>query len=242
MDLGDYNQLKLRLQLRFLAFSEPIILDFGAVDALQSPLMLAEQSICQNYGESRRRDFVAGRTVARRALHKLGHGAVPILKNESGAPIWPSGVTGSISHSGGHCATAVASMTEVSALGLDIQEIMEVDTEFARTVMRADDRHEINETISGVGVALIYFSIREAVYKAYNPDTGAFLEFHDVAVDLDLEAKTFNARINSSKPPLGCGRRQLSGRIELTQRFVAALSWVASCGTRAVTPSHLEFR
>ena len=46
----------------------------------------------------RRRDFALGRSCARAALAELGHGEAVIAKGDDGAPLWPPGIAGSITH------------------------------------------------------------------------------------------------------------------------------------------------
>jgi 4'-phosphopantetheinyl transferase EntD len=60
--------------------------------------------------EKRRREFTAGRECARAALAGLGLAAVPILRGYRGAPQWPDGVVGSITH----CPGSTRSLTPPS--------------------------------------------------------------------------------------------------------------------------------
>lgn len=48
--------------------------------------------------ESRRREFATARSCARAALARLGRLPAPVLPGPGGAPQWPDGVTGSITH------------------------------------------------------------------------------------------------------------------------------------------------
>ena len=77
--------------------------------------------------EKRHREFAAGRRAARAAMTGLGLPAVAIPMGPDRAPVWPEGVTGSISHTDTHCLAAVARTGEVRALGLDLEPDMALE-------------------------------------------------------------------------------------------------------------------
>ncbi|MEM7792797.1 MAG: 4'-phosphopantetheinyl transferase, partial [Verrucomicrobiota bacterium] len=54
-------------------------------------------------GAARQQEFIAGRKCARAALAELGQLHGPILANGKGAPVWPDGFVGSITHCKGFC-------------------------------------------------------------------------------------------------------------------------------------------
>jgi 4'-phosphopantetheinyl transferase EntD len=80
-----------------------------------------ERSAIAGAVEKRRREFVGARFCARSALEQLGLPAAPILPGPGGAPLWPEGVVGSITHCDGYCASAVASARGVLAVGIDAE-------------------------------------------------------------------------------------------------------------------------
>ena len=59
----------------------------------------AERPFVKKAVEKRRREFSAGRTCARQALRELGCADAPIVQDQNGAPLWPPGIVGSITHS-----------------------------------------------------------------------------------------------------------------------------------------------
>jgi 4'-phosphopantetheinyl transferase EntD len=58
--------------------------------------------------DKRRREFTTARGCARAALAALGLPPAPIVPGPRGAPQWPTGVVGSITHCAGYCAWALA--------------------------------------------------------------------------------------------------------------------------------------
>ena len=55
------------------------------------------------------------------ACSRLGYPQVPILPGVGGAPIWPVGVRGSMTHCTGYAAAAVAPRPRVFAIGIDAE-------------------------------------------------------------------------------------------------------------------------
>lgn len=68
---------------------------------------------------ARRAEFVTGRVLGRRALDALGVrcGSIPVAR--SGAPVWPAGVVGSITHCVGLRACAVGRRDAHAGIGID---------------------------------------------------------------------------------------------------------------------------
>ncbi|WP_423832395.1 hypothetical protein [Streptomyces manipurensis] len=72
-------------------------------------------------GARRRAQFATARACARRALAGLGREPVALLPGPGGAPQWPSGVVGSITHCEGYRAAVAAPAGVVAALGIDAE-------------------------------------------------------------------------------------------------------------------------
>ncbi|QOJ24569.1 MAG: hypothetical protein HRU78_13700 [Gammaproteobacteria bacterium] len=72
----------------------------------QRALHKSELSLITGAGIKRQQDFCTGRFCAHQVLDKMGHKDTPLLADQNGAPLWPCGITGSISHSGGKAVAA----------------------------------------------------------------------------------------------------------------------------------------
>src|SRR5215207_8135387 len=92
---------------------------FGATPG--EVLFPEEEEIIAQAAEGRRRDYAAVRSCARACLGRLGYPPVPILPGVGGAPIWPAGVLGSMTHCAGYAAAAVGSVSRISAIGIDAE-------------------------------------------------------------------------------------------------------------------------
>ncbi len=149
---------------------------FAVVDTA-SPLRPEEQGLVGPRAvEKRRRDVALGRTAARQALGRN----VALPRGPAGAPVWPADVVGSITHSAGLGAAAVAPAARAHGIGLDLEDVTAVrDAGIARLV--ADDMEQ--RWIDGDRARLVsVFSAKEAVYKAFQPTRGVFFGFDAVTL------------------------------------------------------------
>jgi 4'-phosphopantetheinyl transferase EntD len=156
-----------------------------------------EEAVVANAVDKRRREFATGRACARAALAKLGLPPASIVPGPRGAPQWPSGVVGSITHCAGYRAAAVARDREFATIGLDAEphdarphgvlEAVASPGEQARVTALATAMPEVRWD-------RLLFSAKESVYKAWFPLTGRWLGFEDVCVDFCPEDRTFTAR------------------------------------------------
>ena len=128
-----------------------------------------------------RRQSGAVRTVARQLLSQLGVRPCAIGKGQSGAPIWPAGIVGSMAHDDYVAISAIARDRGGSSIGIDFERQEPMPAEIAQMVATPAERRRYPPSIL---LSRQLFVIKEAVYKATFPIDGKFLEFHDVDVDL----------------------------------------------------------
>lgn len=166
------------------------------------PALLAEEARdTHNMSERRLLEFRAGRHCARQALCALGAGAVPVLRGADRAPVWPSGVTGSITHASGRDAgfagAAVARITDVRALGLDAELDVPLDDDLLPLVLTPRERAALEHAAphERAWLGKLVFSAKESFYKCQYALTREFLEFGDVEVDVDPGSARFRATL-----------------------------------------------
>ena len=183
------------------------ILPPGAVgvDALggipDAQLFPEEAAVVERAVEKRRREFAAGRCLARRALECLGIPAMPILPGSNREPQWPEGVVGAITHCSGYCAAAVALSDSVAAIGIDAELNAALPDGVLRMVAREEEREWIHaRTGDTISWDRLLFSAKESVYKAWFPLTHRWLDFDAVSVRFDPEAAIFHATLLTDGP------------------------------------------
>jgi 4'-phosphopantetheinyl transferase EntD len=157
-----------------------------------------EEAVIARAVDKRRREFTTARACARAALAKLGVPPVPIVPGLRGAPQWPPGVVGSITHCAGYRASAVARACDVVAIGLDAEPhdtlppgvlgAIAYGGEEARLAALAAARPEVCWD-------RILFCAKESVYKAWFPLTRRWLGFEEASVTIDPVNRTFTARL-----------------------------------------------
>ena len=175
----------------------------------------------------RRNEYAAGRILAHRAIATLGGPDGPILTDENRAPLWPAGITGSITHSTGYAAAAAARVSDVAAIGIDVEDIARFRAGIDRHFLSEQEiaRHLAGrEVAQRTARAAALFSAKEAFYKCQYPLTGLRLGFHDVEVDWDGEADAFWVR---RKPAAGGGGIGFEGRVAVSDDMVATAIFLA---------------
>lgn len=153
--------------------------------------------------DKRKREFTSARHCARVAMEKLGVEPAPIMRGKSGAPQWPKGVVGSLTHCDGYRGAVLAYSMQVRSVGIDAEPhgplpdgvlgavSLEAEREWLATVGR-DDVHWDR----------VLFCAKEATYKAWFPLTHRWLGFEDAHItfaidssDSSGQAGTFTSQI-----------------------------------------------
>jgi 4'-phosphopantetheinyl transferase EntD len=188
-------------------------------DAGAAALFPEEQAVIARAVAKRRGEFGTGRACARAALAKLGLPPAAILPGARGAPQWPAGVAGSITHCAGYRAAAVARVRDVVSLGLDAEPNEVLPDGVLDHISLAREREwlpGLAAAAPGVSWDRLLFCAKESVYKAWFPLTGRWLGFEQAEITVEPEAGTFSAELLEPGPVLG--GRPLTG---FTGRWLA---------------------
>jgi 4'-phosphopantetheinyl transferase EntD len=172
-------------------------------DAAPAPLFPEEEVAVSRAVPARRGEFATGRACARVALATLGLPPAPIVRGERGAPVWPPGLAGSITHCAGYRAAAVARISDVVALGLDAEPNEALPGGVLDRVAVPPERAwlpGLTAAVPGVCWDRLLFCVKESVYKAWFPLTGRWLGFEQAAVTVDPDAGTFAADLLAPGP------------------------------------------
>jgi 4'-phosphopantetheinyl transferase EntD len=174
---------------------------YGDLDGVV--LFAQEESVVASASEQRRRAFATGRACARDALGELGLAPNAIPTGERGAPQWPEGVVGSITHCDGYRAAAVAWASDVLSVGIDAEPHDALPRRVLGRIALPQEQawlSELAKTHPAVCWERLLFSAKEAVYKAWYPLTGRWLNFKDALIAFDADAGTFDARLLVAGP------------------------------------------
>ena len=144
-----------------------------------------EESACiARARDRRRREFIAGRVLAKKTLAGLGKICDSLPAHELRHPKWPEGYIGSISHSRTLVTAVVARTPQLAGLGIDVERARSVTPDLHRSLFTASERTLIDREAAN-DVATVLFSCKESVYKAVFPRFREFLEFGDVELAID---------------------------------------------------------
>jgi 4'-phosphopantetheinyl transferase EntD len=171
-----------------------------ALAATQEPvgaevLLPPERELVRGASAERLAEFAAGRHCAHLALASLDPGlaGMPVLRDRRGAPEWPTGFVGSVTHCAGWSGAVVARSRVsrfgrgVTAIGLDAEPIGPLPVGVVEVVGSVEER----EALAGLGAErpgipwdTVLFCAKEATYKAWYPLTGIVLSHGEVEVEL----------------------------------------------------------
>ncbi len=187
---------------------------YGHDEAENTRLYPEEEAVVAQAVPKRRREFTVVRSCARRAMEKLGVPPQPVLPGERGAPRWPAGLTGSMTHCDGYCAAALVRATDLASLGIDAEpdgplpegvlDAVSLPAERER-LLRLADKHP------AIHWDRLLFSAKESVYKAWFPLTQQWLDFSEADIDIRVDGAersrgSFRAELLVPGPVVGARR------------------------------------
>lgn len=144
--------------------------------------------------EKRRAEFTTGRWCVRRALATLGLPPSPIVPGERGAPTWPPGITGAITHCAGYRAAVLARTGTVTSIGIDAELHAPLPDGVLDLVTLPAEREWIARAAPGIHWDRLLFSAKESVYKAWFPVARRWLGFEEARLTASPDG-TFHATI-----------------------------------------------
>lgn len=196
-------------------------------ERLDVTLYPEEAAVVAGAIERRRREFATVRGCARDALAGLGLAPAPILPGERGAPGWPPGVVGSMTHCEGYRAAVAARAGELASVGIDAEPDAPLpEGIFAQISVPEDLAGVAAAARTGVSADRLLFSAKESVYKAWFPLARRWLGFDQAGVALHPDG-SFTVRLLVDGTVDGRVLRELDGR------WVAAHGLVATAVTVA---------
>lgn len=165
---------------------------FGDADLLWLP----HHHQLADAGRKRKADHLAGRIAA---FHALNRQAIPAI-GSSGEPLWPAGISGSLSHSG---TQAVAICRESGLIGVDCEAIIDESEarEIQGGVIDVQEARVLAEC--GLPFALAFtlaFSAKESLFKALFPQVQAWMGFESARVTA-LTNDTLTLSLTRPLPP-----------------------------------------
>ncbi|GAA2993449.1 4'-phosphopantetheinyl transferase family protein [Actinokineospora diospyrosa] len=170
-----------------------------AVEAFVDPpgavLLPEEEQFVAKAVDKRRREYTTVRHCAREGLVRLGREPVAILPGEKGAPQWPAGVVGSMTHCAGYRAAVLAESAEITTVGIDAEPHVGLPDGVLDAVSLPDERDHLADLARrapDVHWDKLLFAAKESVYKAWFPLARKWLGFSEARIRL-AEDGTYTA-------------------------------------------------
>ena len=164
-----------------------------------------EDAVLRKAVAKRRVEAATVRWCARQALAKLGLPPAPILPGLRGAPVWPAGVAGSMTHCAGYRAAALAHSRDIAAIGIDAEPHAPLPDGVGGVVASQAERRALAELAAAkpdVSWDKVLFSAKETTYKAWFPLTRRWLGFADASISINPADGTFTALLLVPGPVL----------------------------------------
>jgi enterobactin synthetase component D len=164
----------------------------------------------------RRLEYLGGRLAARAALQSAG-AEDPVIGSHNGAPVWPAGHCGSISHSAGLAVAVAARSRDWRSLGIDIEARFPAHRERILTKAMGADEFAVAQASTDPWVWTRAWAAKEAAFKCLSA----------LGADLALEALVpCWTRIDGGEMHASVGGALI--RIELECRIYCGLMWVVA--------------
>lgn len=209
--------------------------EVAVAEAFGDPTGLAlfpeEEALIARAVGKRRREFTTVRHCARLALDQLGEVAVPIVSGARGAPVWPRGVVGSMTHCDGYRAAVLGRAAAFASIGVDAEPHAPLPAGVLGAVALPAERTRIAQLATEhpeICWDRLLFSAKEAVYKTWFPLTGRWLDFAEADITFDPRTEEFVAELLVPGPVLTDrtlavfpGRFAVTGALVLTAIAIA---------------------
>jgi len=189
----------------------------------------AERPLIKKAVEKRRREFSAGRYCARQALRALDCADAPIMHDQNGAPLWPQGIVGSITHSKTHAAAVAAETSKLRGLGIDLETVTRVSPAITNKILTEPEKAYLlrhPDPVEKQRLQALFFSAKEALYKCLHPLLQCRIGFQDARIECMPDQQTINifmcTRIQSALP----GIKHLHGRYCYFDDTVCSAVWL----------------
>jgi 4'-phosphopantetheinyl transferase EntD len=196
----------------------------GRIGDHRASMFPDEEALVRFAVTRRRREFRAGRLLARQALAQIGSPPSQILARDEGDPIWPAEFVGSISHTGDWAGVVAAPACAAAGVGLDLEADRPLDADLRGLVCRSDETCEVASLAArGIDLAMLRFVAKEACFKAMFPIERRYFDFLDARVTFDAEQDAFRIDVDKwpDAPPVA---RDLIGRFAHANGLLAAVA------------------
>jgi len=214
-----------------------IVLKSGIIKAHPESMFQVEETHIAGSVEKRRREFRAGRSLAREALGKLGIEACAIPMGPNREPIWPAMITGSISHCSSIGVVALGRRSVYEGIGVDIELDKPLPQDIPELVYTKQERNSAQGSSGIQNYDTLTFSAKETVFKCLFPLLGFYFDFKEVTLGFDTAERRFTAHL-PARIAQQIGRSQLVGHYWITGGYILTLAYLKASEHQEQSPCY----
>jgi 4'-phosphopantetheinyl transferase EntD len=213
-----------------------IVLKSGAIQTQRASMFKVEETHIAGSVEKRKREFRAGRSLAREALEELGIGpcAIPVGPNRE--PIWPAMITGSVSHCSSLGVVALGLRNAYESIGVDIELNKPLPQDIPELIFTNHERNSLPGSPGVQNLDTLTFSAKETVFKCLFPILGFYFDFKEVSLGFDTAGKKFTAHL-PARIAQQIGRGQLIGHYHTSESYILTLVYLEAFERHRIPPS-----
>jgi 4'-phosphopantetheinyl transferase EntD len=218
---------------------ETVIVEATDPALWEGGLLPEEAAFIRHAVPKRQREFTAGRNCARLAMQHLGIAPVPPVRvGAQREPLFPAGLSGTLTHTHNYCAAAVLRQGATRSIGIDAEVNDPLGDDIARLVLLPAEQAMVQAVaVPGLCAGKLVFSIKEAFYKAYFQVAGRYLDFLDACVSLAPEDGSFTLQVIRADVPAPFAGSAWRGRYAFdAQRVYSAIAIKAAVQAALRTP------
>lgn len=155
--------------------------------------------------DSRKAEYLIGRYLAKTILKDFGLSFADIGIGRNRSPVWPSGISGSISHTSDMVMCAISNSESTRYIGIDIELPLCRSTAYSvsQQVLRKDEIPiALNCGLTFEFVVSLAFSAKETLFKAIHKDVGHYFGFEAVRItQLSVSTRTLFMTLTENLSP-----------------------------------------
>lgn len=190
-----------------------------------------EATAARRLPRDRQAQFEQGRRCAHAAMAKLGCTDLPVLIDRQGAPVWPTGIVGSITHAPDYCAAAVARVQNFRAIGINAEAWQQFPTDIGGDISVPWEIDAMEPTIDIRLKLGVLFSAKQSIFKALRPLVQRDFDFRSVALKIDFGNRNFRI-VSVDSPDLDRLKNHVFGEFSVARKIILTSVLLYNSGER----------
>jgi 4'-phosphopantetheinyl transferase EntD len=192
-------------------------------------LLVEERTLLEGATHVRQREIAAGRVLAHRLMERAGYVIGPVMQHATGAPLWPKGLCGSIAHSNNTIAVALAPISSMRSVGIDIEDGRDLGDAVSDVTNEDEVRAMMDHGLASeaAGASRLLFSAKEALFKCQSVITGDVdLSFGEIRLQMDAAGYLRGTPRSTVSARIAAVASQIRIIIEEFQSVTLAVAWL----------------